>query len=164
IRIEPPSASPPGVAEERAQALLESVISQRYRIEHLITASEIRAVYRAEHVAMRLRVVVKILHPDAPTDEIARFEREAIAGAQLPHANVGAATDFGKLEDGSHFLVTEHVAGATLREVLRKGSLPIARAISVARQLAAALSASHEQGVVHRDLQPGNVMLCGPTG
>jgi serine/threonine-protein kinase len=160
----PPGAGPTAEEDERAHALLEQTISGRYRLEHVIATSEIGAVYRAEHVAMRLRVVVKILHPGAPEDAVARFEREAIAGAHVRHTNVAAATDFGKLEDGSHFLVIEHVAGTTLREVLQKGKLPLSRALSVARQLAAGLSAAHEQGVVHRDVQPGNVMLSGAGG
>ncbi len=164
VRIQPSAASASPAARAKAEALVGRVVSERLRLEHLIACSETGAVFRAEHVGMRLRVVVKILHPDAPEEDVARFEREAIAGAHVRHPNVASASDSGKLEDGSLYLVIEHVAGATLREVLDKGKVPVSRAVRIARQLAAALAAVHEQGIVHRQLEPRNVMLAGPLG
>ena len=77
-------------------------------------------VYRAEHVALRRTVAVKLLHPSlaAATDLRTRFEREAIAIGRIDHPNCVAVTDFGKLEDGSLFLVMELVRGTTLRHLL----------------------------------------------
>jgi eukaryotic-like serine/threonine-protein kinase len=164
IKIDPSEAGQRSPARVKAERLLGELVSGRYRFEHVIAASETGAVYRAEHVAMRLRVVVKILYPDAPADDAARFEREAIAGAHVRHQNVAGATDSGKLDDGSLYLVLEHVAGTTLRDVVGKGPLPLARAATIAKRLAAALAAVHEQGIVHRDVQPSNVMLAGPQG
>jgi serine/threonine-protein kinase len=93
------------------------------------------------------------------SEVVARFEREAVAAARIEHPNVVAASDFGKLEDGSFYLVLEYVDGKSLRELLLEGPLPVARAVAIARQTALALSAAHGADIVHRDLKPDNVML-----
>src|SRR5262249_36650871 len=114
-----------------------------------------------EHLKMHKHVAVKVLHPDAASlpDIAARFEREAVAGAHIQHPNVAVATDFGELDDGTHFLVLEYVKGTTLREVIRRGPLPVSRAIGITKQIAAALGATHAAQIVHRDVKPRNVML-----
>jgi serine/threonine-protein kinase len=90
---------------------------------------------------------------------VARFEREAMVAAHIEHPNVAAATDFGKLEDGSFFLVLEYVEGRGLRDVIKEGRFELGRALHVARQIASALARAHSLGIVHRDLKPENVML-----
>src|SRR6185436_18192625 len=85
-----------------------------------------------------------------------------IAGAHISHPNVVVATDFSELPDGTCFLVLEYVRGVTLHELLRHGPLPPARAVHIARQIAAALGAAHEMGILHRDVKPRNVMLVEP--
>ena len=161
---EPPAKSPnlaDVAAKERAAALLGTEISGRYKIVELIAMGGVGAVYLGEHVRMHKHVAIKVLHPDTQElpDITARFEREAVAGAHVSHPNVATATDFGELPDGTHFLVLEYVRGATLRDVIKRGPLPVARAVSIAKQLSAALSATHAVGIVHRDLKPRNVML-----
>ncbi len=148
-------------ARSRAATLVGTVISQRYRIVDLLAMGGVGAVYLAEHVHMQKHVAVKVLHPDSAglPDLVARFEREAVAGAHVQHPNVAAATDFGELPDGSFFLVLEYVRGTTLREVIRRGPLPSARTARIGRQIAAGLGAAHAMGIVHRDLKPRNVML-----
>src|SRR5580692_8150560 len=148
-------------AKERATALVGQIISRRYEILELIAMGGVGAVYLAEHVHMHKHMAVKVLHPDAQglPDIVARFEREAVAGAHISHPNVAAATDFGELDDGSFFLVLEYVRGATLRDVIKRGPLPAARAAGIAKQIAAALGATHAMGIVHRDVKPRNVML-----
>jgi eukaryotic-like serine/threonine-protein kinase len=154
------------LAEARAAELVGTVVSQRYRIDQLLARGGMGAVYRGHHLHLKKRVAVKVLHPD--TDDLpemlARFEREAIAGAHVVHPNVAAATDFGQLEDGSHFLVLEYVSGKTLHQVIKQGPLPAARAVRIGRQLAAALQAAHAMGIVHRDVKPRNVMLVEGKG
>jgi eukaryotic-like serine/threonine-protein kinase len=118
-------------------------------------------VYAAEHVHMRKKLAVKVLHRELTSvpEVVARFEREAMAAANVDHPNVAAATDFGKLADGAVFLVLEYVQGKNLRDEIAAGPFPTPRALHVARQIAFALSAAHAQGIVHRDLKPENVML-----
>ena len=138
------------------------VIAARYRVLGRIGSGGMGTVYRAEHVHMRKTVALKLLHPELlVVDEVvARFEREAIAAARIEHPNVVAASDFGKLDDGSFYLVLEYVDGTSLRELLEKGgALPIQRALRIVQQTVLALGAAHAAGVVHRDLKPDNLML-----
>ncbi|HOT13109.1 MAG TPA: protein kinase, partial [Polyangiaceae bacterium] len=95
-------------------SLVGELLSGRYRIEAELGSGGMGAVYRAEHTLMRKRVAIKVLHPEMTqhTEVVERFEREAMAAAHIEHPNVAAATDFGKLENGSFFLVLEYVEGA----------------------------------------------------
>ncbi len=155
-------------AESSAPAVLEpgTLIAGRYRVLGFIGAGGMGAVYRAEHVHMRKTVALKLLHAEflAVDEVVQRFEREAIAAGRIEHPNVVAASDFGKLDDGSFYLVLEYVDGTSLRALLAKGALPLARTLHVARQTALALGAAHAAGVVHRDLKPDNVMLVSEPG
>jgi serine/threonine protein kinase len=152
---------PDGIARERSMALLGQVISERYRIDELLGTGGMGAVYRGYHLLLKKQVAIKVLHPNVKNlpEFVARFQREAIAGAHVVHPNVAAATDLGKLADGSYFLVLEYVAGETLHDLIHRERLPAVRAVHIARQIAAALAAAHAMGIVHRDLKPSNVML-----
>ena len=144
-----------------ATSLVGQVVSGRYRIQKLLGEGGMGAVYLAEHTHMRKRVALKLLHAEMSTDEevLARFRREAEAAAHVEHPNVAAATDFGQTDDGAFFLVLEYVEGTSLRDALKPGAFPPARALHVARQIAFALERAHGAGIVHRDLKPENVML-----
>jgi len=111
-------------------------------------------------------LAVKVLRRELTSvpEVVARFEREAMAAGNIEHANVAAATDFGKLADGSVFLVLEYVSGSSLRDEIARGPFEVDRALHVARQISSALSAAHAQGIVHRDLKPENVMLVEKNG
>ncbi|HEU4533975.1 MAG TPA: serine/threonine-protein kinase, partial [Polyangiaceae bacterium] len=124
------------------------------------------AVYSAEHLLIRKRVAVKVLHAEMTRlpEVVARFEREAMAAAHIEHPNVAAATDFGKLESGSFFLVLEYVEGRGLRDEMARGRFSVERAVHVARQILRALQRAHAIGIVHRDLKPENVMLVERDG
>src|SRR6185436_4017785 len=100
-----PDAAPGGTA--RATRFLGTVISGRYRLEAIVTERSAFTVYRAAHTLMHKRIAVKLLHPEAAErpSALARFEREALAGAHVDHPNIALAKDFGALDDGSRFLV-----------------------------------------------------------
>src|SRR3984957_3805739 len=143
-----------------------TVIADRYRIEALLGEGGMGKVYRAEHVHMRKPVAVKVLHGDVSTtpEVVARFEREAVAAGKIAHPNVAAATDFGRLENSSFFLVLEYVAGTDLRARINEGALSPERAVHIVRQITSAVGAAHAAGVVHRDLKPENIMLVEREG
>ncbi|HYQ43636.1 MAG TPA: serine/threonine-protein kinase [Polyangiaceae bacterium] len=148
-------------------ALLGTLLAGRYRIEALIGAGGMGAVYRAAHVHMRKAVAVKVLHKEmtAFPEVVARFEREAVAAGRIEHPHVVSASDFGKLEDGSFYLVLEFIEGQSLAKLVSKaGALSPLRALRITRQIVEALQAAHAVGIVHRDLKPDNVMLVDKDG
>jgi serine/threonine protein kinase len=158
---ERPSARPGGPA-----SLVGAVLGGRYLIERLIGEGGMGAVYQAEHMLMHKRLAVKVLHAEMGRlpEVVARFEREAMAAAHIEHPNVAVATDFGKLDDGSFFLVLEYVEGQSLRDAGAAGAIGVDRALYIALQMAGALSRAHSIGIVHRDLKPENIMLVTREG
>src|SRR5258708_37598826 len=92
-----------------AQSLVGKVLSERYRIESVLGEGGMGAVYLAEHVLMRKRLAVKVLHPEMTRmpEMVARFEREAIAAAHIEHPNIAVGTHFVQLEARSYCLVLE---------------------------------------------------------
>jgi len=168
--VERASSNCPFVDEPNASAdsdpRIGSVLGGRYRIVKVLGAGAMGVVYRGEHVHMKKAVAVKILHRHMTTlpEVVARFEREAVAAGRIEHPNVAAATDFGKLEDGSFYLALEYVEGKSLASLIRQGPLPSLRVLLIARQIAEGLGAAHAADIVHRDLKPDNVMLIEREG
>jgi serine/threonine protein kinase len=122
-------------------------------------------VYLAEQCLLQRRVAVKILKPELADDQtyLRRFEREARAAASLVHANIVQIHEVGHV-DRLHFIAQEYVQGQNLRDwITRNGPPDLPHALSVMRQVAAALAKAAEQGVVHRDIKPENIMLT-PSG
>src|ERR1051325_11575575 len=148
--------------ESGPDPLLGTVIAERYRVDEKLGVGGMGAVYRAEHVLMKKPVAVKVLHREMTVvgEVVKRFEREAIAAGRIDHPNVTVATDFGKLKDGSFYLVLEYVPGRPLSTAMKEdGIFPVDRALFITRQVAAALGAAHAANIAHRDLKPDNVML-----
>ena len=136
-----------------------------YTIVAPLGAGGMGEVYRARDSKLGRDVAIKILpsHFTADPERRSRFAREARLLATLNHPHIGAI--YGLEEtDGVAALVLELVEGPTLADRLERGPLPIADALSIARQIAEALDAAHEKGIVHRDLKPANVVLQGPSG
>jgi serine/threonine protein kinase len=131
-----------------------------YEIQAAIGTGGMGEVYRARDTRLDRTVAIKVLPPQFSTDpeRRARFEREAMTIAGLSHPHICTRHDVGDHE-GSTFLVMEHLTGQTLAQRLEKGPLPLEQALTVATEIADALAAAHRQGVIHRDLKPGNVML-----
>jgi serine/threonine-protein kinase len=141
-------------------------VAERYRVEALLGRGAMGAVYRVQHVFMRKRFALKVLEGDwaMTPGASARFEREAIASGNIDDPHIAHATDFGRLEDGSCFLVLEYLDGRTLRSALGRGALDPDRALAIARGVVAAVEAAHAAGVIHRDLKPENIMLVSRDG
>ena len=117
-------------------------------------------VYRARDTRLGRSVAIKVISDTVvlDADRVARFDREAKVLASLNHPRI--ATLYGVEESaGRHFLVMELVEGETLADRLQRGAMPVADALAVAQQIAEALEAAHESGVIHRDLKPANVKV-----
>jgi serine/threonine protein kinase len=153
-------------ADAGADPFIGSVLGGRYRIDTLLGSGAMGRVYRAEHVLMHKPLAVKILHAEHTQrpEIVARFEREATAAANIDHPNVVAATDFGRLPDGTVYLALELVQGKNLRAEVAKESVGVARTLHIARQIASGLAAAHARHIIHRDLKPDNVVLVEKNG
>ena len=152
-----------GIALEKTDdSLIGTTLAGKYRIEERLNEGGMGTVYRATHVLMEKTVAIKVLRPSLAADEkiVARFSREARAASRISHPNALSVTDFGEDENGIVFLVMEFLSGRTLKQLIREeGPLPLTRVVEITRQVADALHAAHEQGVVHRDLKSDNIML-----
>jgi len=131
-----------------------------YELLAPIGAGGMGEVWRARDANLGREVAVKVLPPALAQDQerIARFQREAKLLASLDHPNIAVIHGFDHV-DGIHFLAMELVEGETLAERLKRGGPALEDTLDIARQVAEALEAAHDKGVIHRDLKPGNVML-----
>ncbi len=140
-----------------------TVLGGRYRIVGPVGRGGMGEVYRADDLKLGQSVALKFLPEELEHDEgrLERFFNEVRTARQVTHPNVCRVYDVGDIE-GKHFLSMEFVDGEDLASLLRRiGRLPEDRAVQVARQMCAGLAAAHAQGILHRDLKPGNVMIDG---
>ncbi len=131
-----------------------------YEVTAKIGEGGMGEVYRARDTKLDRDVALKVL-PQAFTDDpdrLARFEREAKVLASLNHPNVAQIHGIEE-QDGTRALVLELVEGPTLADRISKGPIPIDEALPIAKQIAEALEAAHEAGVIHRDLKPANIKV-----
>ena len=131
-----------------------------YEVVALIGEGGMGQVYQATDTKLKRQVAIKILPPSVATDHerLARFQREAEVLASLNHPNIAAI--YGLEEsDVAKALVMELVEGPTLADRFFRGPIPLDEALPIARQIAEALEAAHEQGIIHRDLKPANVKV-----
>jgi serine/threonine protein kinase/Tol biopolymer transport system component len=131
-----------------------------YEILAPLGAGGMGEVYRARDTRLDRTVAVKILPSHLSSDATLRqrFDQEAKAISSLNHPHICALYDVGH-QDGTDFLVMEHLEGETLAKLLEKGSLPLAQVLKYGVEIADALDKAHRQGIVHRDLKPGNIMI-----
>ncbi|HEY2728891.1 MAG TPA: protein kinase [Polyangia bacterium] len=140
----------------------EVIPGTRYRILSKIGEGGMGSVYLSEHVDLEKKVALKLLRPDVARDAetLQQFRQEARAASKVGSAYICDVTDFGELADGRVFFVMEYLEGQSLGRVVRQLSrIEPARAIPILRQVAKALGAAHEKGIVHLDVKPDNVML-----
>jgi len=131
-----------------------------YRIERELGRGGMGEIYFAVDIRLGRPVALKFLPASFTSDaeRVRRFEREARATSALNHPNIVTVHEIVEVE-GLRFIVTEYVAGETLRELMARGRLPLEQALDIAAQIATALAAAHTAGVVHRDIKPENVMV-----
>ncbi|MGN9778153.1 serine/threonine-protein kinase [Micromonospora sp. H33] len=144
-----------------------SLLGGRYRLRERLGAGGMSVVWRAHDEVLGRDVAVKVLSSDLVADPrlLNRIRSEARSAARLRHPNIVAVYDYGDATGNSGrplpYVVMEVVEGRSLAQLLTGGALPWRVAVLICAQVAAALAAAHEQGVVHRDVTPGNVVVAG---
>lgn len=151
------------VADAEAIARVEPapMASNRYRIERLLGRGAMGDVYLAHDSQLARPVALKMLRAsaeDGPSSR-AKLVAEARAAARLEHAHVATVYDVGEAPDGGLFIAMAYYPGETLRERIARGALPAGDALRIAVQIADALGAAHDAGIVHRDVKPANVLF-----
>src|SRR5579871_2731797 len=152
--------------EDTARSLVEAVGLKPgtrvgdYQVVKLIGAGGMGEVYQARDERLARDVAIKVLPAFLVKDpeRLGRFEQEARAAAALNHPNILAIYQLGVYE-GAPYMVSELLEGSTLRELMRRGALPLRSAIDHGVQIARGLDAAHKKGVVHRDLKPENLFV-----
>ncbi|MEJ5254861.1 MAG: Stk1 family PASTA domain-containing Ser/Thr kinase [Acidimicrobiales bacterium] len=138
-----------------------TVFNERYELHRKLARGGMSDVYLARDLLLDRPVAVKVLFPEYAKDQtfVERFRREARAAANLNHPNVVAIYDWGQ-QFGTYFIVMEYVEGRSLSEIIRtEGPLHPIRAAEIAADVAAALAFAHRNGVIHRDIKPGNILI-----
>ena len=134
----------------------------QYSVGEKIGEGGMGAVYRASHAMLHRDAAIKILQSgDASGERAARFEREVQLTSSLRHPNTIEIYDYGRSPDGTFYYVMEYLNGLSLRQIVQEsGPLPPERIIHVLQQTCGSLAEAHEAGLIHRDVTPGNIMLC----
>src|SRR3954468_19476412 len=143
--------------------MVGQVLADRYELEELVGTGGMSSVFRAHDRLLDRKVALKILHQQYSGDEeyVERFRREARAVAALSHPNIVTRIDRGE-HGGRQFIVFEYVDGENLKRLIeRRVPAPVSTALELAMEIARALSFAHQQGLVHRDVKPQNVLLNG---
>ncbi len=153
-------SSPLGCRADTPMGLAPGTRLGHYDVTSLLGEGGMGQVWQATDTQLNRQVALKIL-PDAfaaDPDRLARFTREAQILASLNHPNIAAIHGIEEAE-GTRALVLELVEGPTLADRIAKGPIPLDEALPIAKQIAEALEAAHERGVIHRDLKPANIKV-----
>jgi serine/threonine-protein kinase len=140
------------------------VFASRFRIDRLLGAGGMGAVYKASDLELDIPVALKIVRPEMSSDSALghefeeRFKRELLTARLVTDRHVVRIHDLGE-SAGVKFITMQYVDGSTLAAVMRAGRLPYARTLSFAKQIASGLRAAHDVGVIHRDLKPQNILV-----
>src|SRR6185503_19108022 len=134
---------------------------KHYQIVNLIGEGGMGEVYLANDTTLGRRVALKVLPTFVSKDpeRLRRFTQEARAASRLSHPNVCVVHEIGETEDGRPFIAMEYVEGVTLRQRMRDHVMKLGDVLDIAIQIADALTAAHESGIVHRDIKPENIVI-----
>lgn len=138
------------------------ILDDKYRIVSLLGKGGMGAVYRVTQLLLNVDVALKTLNTQKQNDanSIRRFQTEARAAFSLKHVNLVNIHDFGVLQNNYPFIVMELIEGSTLQQLMQqRGPLPLSDIQSIFVRLCFALSYAHQNGIIHRDIKPGNIML-----
>lgn len=145
-----------------ADAIVGTVVAERYLITELLGEGGMGKEYLGQHVKLPRRAAVKVLHQNMvrEADAVARFNREATNASKIDRERVARVFDFGETATGLVYLAMEYVEGRTLKRVLAEdGPMSLSRTATLVRQIADGLDAAHRSGIVHRDLKPDNILV-----
>lgn len=143
------------------------VLQERYRILRKLGDGGMGAVYEGEHLLIKRRVAIKILHSQFADNPgiVARFRREAEAATSIGHPNIIEVTDMGSFPDGTAYMVLELLEGRDwAKDIAQEGPQPLGKVVHIMSQVCDALAAAHAKGIVHRDLKPENIFLVQRAG
>ena len=157
-----PNCGRPKVREATGDSLVGKLLGERFQVLALLGQGGSGTIYRAEHVTLRRKVAIKVLHQELSRDDLAveRFRREATTVADIDNEHIVEIHDFGRTPDGRLYLAMELLEGETLDAVLaRDKQLSVERTADILIQVGEALMEAHAIGYVHRDLRPRNIYL-----
>ena len=144
---------------------MKKILGERYELGAMIGTGGMADVYLAQDVRLNRQVAIKILRSDLARDPsfVTRFNKEALSVAALNHPGIVSVYDSGKEDSPSGampYIVMEYVEGKTLREIVNKGErFALNRAVEITEGILIALQYSHKNGIIHRDIKPGNIMI-----
>src|SRR5215218_8611014 len=141
---------------------MQQLVDNRYRLVRPLGSGGMADVFLAHDSILDRNVALKVMSTRYASDDefVERFKREAQSAAALSHPNIVSIFDRGASEDGTYYIAMEYLPGGTLKDrIMHKGALPARTAAAVALQIAEALQAAHERGVIHRDIKPHNILI-----
>ncbi len=147
--------------QNSSDKLVGTILDGKIQIESLIGQGGMSVVYKGTHQVQNRPVAVKVILAGLGFSDkaVLRLQQEAKAAFSLSHKNLASVHDVSLTSDGLPYLVMDFAGGETLSELLRPGPLEPMRAIEIFGQICAGLGAAHAQGVIHRDIKPGNIMV-----
>jgi eukaryotic-like serine/threonine-protein kinase len=155
----------------RIETLRQEAVEARrlgpYQLKRCLGVGGMGEVYLAEHVLLKRPCAIKLISAEHANDprNVSRFEREVQATATLTHPNTIQVFDYGVTSDGVFYYAMEYLPGMNLQQlVLQYGPLSVSRAVHLLIQMSSALQEAHRIGLIHRDVKPGNVLLCERGG
>jgi predicted ATPase/serine/threonine protein kinase len=156
-----------GATIPSADPLLGALLDGKYRLDAVVGSGAMGTVYRGEQLSLGRLVAIKVMRSTAPKEaaSVGRFQREAHAIARLKHRNIVAVFDFGFSAAAGAYIVMEYLEGRSVRDEVRmRGALPAREAVEIACDACAAVQASHDSGILHRDLKTSNLFLEDRSG